>query len=130
MVGSDVRPGTALAPSVSLGRVLRQRDLGEHGLWEVGGSGAGAGEPLVLKDVAGICGVSGKCFPLVRSMNGTQMGFKREPWRPPCMAQASPVVTDPPEPPVRPEVPLATSSGGARRSQGLSLPCPCPPDVQ
>lgn len=39
-VGSGTRPGMALAPSVSLGRALQQRDLGEHGAWEAGDSGA------------------------------------------------------------------------------------------
>lgn len=40
----------------------------------LGGPGAGAGEPPVLRDVAGLCGVSRKRIPSVRSMNGDTDG--------------------------------------------------------
>lgn len=78
----------------------------------------------MLKDVAGLCSVSEERFLSVRSMN--RGGFKRRPWRPSHMAQASPVVTDPPEPPVRPRVLLAacnrwgTEVAGAQPAMFLS----------
>lgn len=128
--GQTSGPGQLWHCLLSPGRALQQWDLGEHGC---GGGGwlrclrAGAGKPLMWKDVVALCGVLGKRFPSLRSTSSTWMGFKGEPWGTPCMAQANPVVASTPEPPVSPRVLLATS---AWRSQGVRLSHSGPPDLQ
>lgn len=76
----------------------------------------GAGEPPELKDVAKLFRQSGKRFPLAE-VNKHEQGLNGSVGDPP-VAQS-----DPPDPPVKPKIPLPSSPGEAQGSQGLSLPC-------